>query len=132
MNAFLVEMENQPGALATVAEAIAKRGINIRNVAAAATGGGGRIAIVTEDDAGTRAALGDAGVRFTDAEIVAAPLRDQPGSLAQAARRLADAGVNIEAIMPMGMTGNEITVGFVTSDPAAARRILEGAASTPR
>jgi hypothetical protein len=32
MNAFLVDLENKPGALATVAEALAAKGVNITGV----------------------------------------------------------------------------------------------------
>ena len=52
-----------------------------------------------------------------------------PGSLAKACRRLADAGVNIEALMPTGMEGDHVTVAFITGDPAKARQILTTAGS---
>ena len=48
-------------------------------------------------------------------------LRDQPGSLAKIARKLADAGVNIEAAVPIGMAGADVHVAFATSDPAKAK-----------
>jgi hypothetical protein len=50
-----------------------------------------------------------------------------PGSLAKVTRRLADAGVNIEALMPTGMQGSEVSVAFVTSDAAKARNVLSQA-----
>ena len=51
-------------------------------------------------------------------------LRAQPGSLAQATRRLAEGEVNIEAIMVIGMDGNDVRVAFVTDAPAKAKTIL--------
>ena len=42
---------------------------------------------------------------------------------------LADAGVNVEAIMPTGMSGNEVHVGFVTNNPIKARDILATASA---
>ena len=53
-----------------------------------------------------------------------------PGSLAKACRRLADGGVNIEALMPTGMEGDQVMVAFVTGDPAKARQILSTAGTT--
>ena len=50
--------------------------------------------------------------------------------MAKAARRLADAGVNIEALLATGMQGNDVTIAFVTSDPAKARTVLSHAGST--
>ena len=44
--------------------------------------------------------------------------------LADAARRLADAGVNIEAIFPTGMEGNRITVAFGVDNIEAAKQAL--------
>jgi hypothetical protein len=125
MHAFLIDLDNKPGTLASVAEAIAAKGINIENIAGAACGTGGRAIVVTADDAGTRAALAGAGVTFEELETVEASLaHQQPGTLAKAARRLADAGVNIEAILPSGMAGGDVTVSFVTKNPAKAREVL--------
>jgi hypothetical protein len=129
MHAFLVELENKPGALASVGEALGSRGINIENIAGSACGSSGRMTIQTSDDAGTRQALGSLGVKVEEFEIVEASLPHQPGSLGKAARRLADAGVNIESILPTGMSGGEVTVGFVTNNPAKAREVLSTVAT---
>jgi len=51
-------------------------------------------------------------------------LRAQPGSLAQATRRLAEGEVNIEAVMVIGMEGDNVRVAFLTDAPAKARTIL--------
>ena len=130
MQAFLVDLKNRPGALADVAEAIAAKGININGVTGATCGDGGRAAITTADESATRAALDGAGVTYTTMDVTEVPLAHRPGSLAAATRRLADAGINVEAIMPTGMTGNDVTVGFVTSDPARAREVLAAVGST--
>ena len=129
MHAFMIELADKPGALADVTEAIAARGVNIASVSGATCGDKGRVAIATEDDAGTRAALADIGATFEEKELTTAPLPHQPGSLAKAARQLANKGVNIESVILLGMRGNDIEVGFVTSDPAAARDALMQAGS---
>jgi hypothetical protein len=123
-HAFLVELADTPGALADVTEAIAAKGINITSVSGSTCGDMGRVAIATDDDTQTRAALSDAGAKFEEKEITTVPLRHMPGSLAKAARQLAGAGVNIESVLLLGMQGNDIEVGFVTSDPQAARNAL--------
>ena len=124
MNAFLIELENTPGGLAKVAEAIAERGINITGISAAGSGQTGAIGLVTNDEDGTRQALDKAGITYRTLELVAAQLQDRPGTLAQAARRLADAGVNIELVLPTGMTGSTINVAFGVADASAATRAL--------
>jgi hypothetical protein len=132
MNAFLVDLENKPGALATVAEALAEKGVNIKNGAGAACGTGGRIAIVTADDAAARSALQAKGITFTEMEATEISLRDQPGTLGKAARRLADAGVNIEAVFLTGMSGGDVNVAFVTDNPAKTREALAMVSSGSR
>jgi len=124
MHAFIVELTNKPGELARVTEAIAQKGINIEGFAGATAGGAGAVVIVTNDEAGTRRALSDAGTRAREIELVMASLDHVPGSLAAATRKLADAGINIEAAMPTGMTGDKVTVSFATDNPAKAREIL--------
>ena len=126
---FMVELADKPGSLADVAEAIAAKGVNITSVSGATCGEMGRIAIAADDNANTRAALTDLGVTFEQKEITTVPLRHEPGSRAQAARQVAKAGVNIESVMLLGMQGNDIEVGFVTSDPVMARNALSSVAS---
>jgi hypothetical protein len=128
-HAFLIELEDKPGALADVTEAIASKGVNITSVSGATCGDKGRIAIATDDSAQTQAALADLPFTFEQKEITTTALPHRPGSLAKAARQLASAGLNIEAVMLLGMQGNDIEVGFVTSDPVMARGALAQAGS---
>lgn len=129
MNAFLVDLKNKPGALADVAEALASKGVNITGVAGATCGDSGTAAIMTGDPATTRQVLQTINASFREVEITDVNLAHQPGTLAKAARRLASAGVNIEAIFPMGMAGNDIQIGFVTDNAAKAREVLTTAAT---
>lgn len=124
MNAFVIELDNKPGGLAKVAEAIAERGINITGISAAASGQTGAIGLVTNDEDGTRQALDRAGIAYRSIQLVGAQLQDRPGTLAEAARRLADAGVNVELLLPTEMTGSTISVVFGVDDAAAASRAL--------
>ncbi|HEX9551165.1 MAG TPA: hypothetical protein VF971_08725 [Candidatus Limnocylindrales bacterium] len=130
MNAFIVELENKPGELARAAEAIAQKGINILGFTGATCGDSGSIVLLTNDEAGTRRALGDAGCRSREVELVVASLANQPGSLAMVARKLADAGVNVEAALPIGMEGGNVSVAFATDNPTAAREAIGEKAST--
>jgi hypothetical protein len=124
MNAFIVTLDNRPGSLADIAGALAEKGINIAGVAGATEGGTGTIALVTNDEASTISALEGAGARFRQVALASAALEDKPGTLADAARRLADAGVNIEAIFPTGMDAGKITVAFGVDNVEAAKSAL--------
>jgi hypothetical protein len=124
MIAFLVELENRVGSAAEVAEAIADRGINITAGAGLACGGGGQMALTTNDEAGTRRLLLSRGSRFREIELVPISLTDAPGTFARTCRALADAKINIEAVFAMAASGDRNTMAFATDDPARARSIL--------
>jgi hypothetical protein len=130
MHAFLVELDNKVGELARITEAIAAKGIDIRGVSGSTCGSSGSLALMTDDEAKTRGVLTEKGSKFREIEVTEASVGQAPGSLSKVARRLADGGVNIEALLPIGMTGHEVTIAFVTSDPAKARTILTHAGST--
>jgi hypothetical protein len=129
VNAFIVELEDKAGELARVTGAIAERGIDIVGFAGATARGKGTVVLLTNDEGGTRHALRGAGVAFREVETVMAVLDAKPGSLAATARKLADAGVNIEAAMPTGMVGDQVEVAFASAEPAKARAALGDAAS---
>ena len=124
MNAFIVDLENRPGLLAGLAESIAARGINITAVAAATATDRGQVAVLTDDEEGTRSALDDAGVTFRTCRVVSAALEHRPGSLADAARRLATAGINVEAMLVTGLEADRVTVAFAVDDADGARAAL--------
>jgi hypothetical protein len=132
MNAFLVDLENRPGELARVTEAIAAKGVDILAISAMAAGDRGRVAIITNDEEPAAAALRSAGCSFRMTDAAEVSLRAQPGSLAQATRRLAEGEVNIEAVMVMGMDGDDVRVAFLTDAPAKAKTILAMAESALR
>jgi hypothetical protein len=124
MNAFIVEAKNQPGELARVAGALGDRGVNITTGAAIGIGSGGGFGFLTNDEAGARNALQKAGIQFREVEVVPTSLDDEPGALAEVAKRLADAGVNIEFIIPTGMSGGKVHVAVGTNNAQTARSAM--------
>jgi len=124
MNAFLIDLDNKVGELARVTEAIASKGVNITAVSGSTCGSSGSVALMTADEATTRTALQGIGCSFREVEATTTLLRNEPGALARACRQLADGGVNIDAVMPTGMEGDDVAVAFITGDPAKARDIL--------
>ena len=78
MHAFLVELENKPGELARVTEAIAAKGIDINGVSGSTCGSSGSVALMTDNDDATRTALQAAGVKFREMEATQARGRARP------------------------------------------------------
>lgn len=90
---FTVSIEDRPGALAHLAEALAQNGINITAIHATPCPGQGFVQLITNNNDATVNALRDARIDYTVREVLLVNLVDQPGSLAQLARRLADAAI---------------------------------------
>ncbi len=124
MRAFIVTLVNQPGSLADVTEAIAARGVDLATGAGFAMGDTGGFAFIPNDEAGARAALDGAGIPYREIEIVPASVPNRAGGLAGLARRLADAGVNVELAIPTGMANGNVTVAIGTSDPERAMSVI--------
>lgn len=124
MNVFIVDLKDKPGELAKATEAIAHKGINIAAFAGITCGDEGKIALLTNDEVGTRRALSDAGFSARELEVVSTTLEHTPGTLATTARKLADAGINVEVALPTTMSGGNVTLAFATDQPARARNLL--------
>jgi hypothetical protein len=130
MNAFIVDLMNKPGELARLADTIAQKGINITSFACATAGDTSTVVLLTNDESGTRKAISEAGFGLRETELITASLDNKPGSLAAAAKKLSDAGINIEAAVPTGMAGGNVSISFATDNPAKARELVGAAEPT--
>lgn len=121
---LLVSLEDRPGELARVGEALGKAGINIEGVMGFAHEGRGFAHILVSDAAGARRALEGEGLKVegeTEPLIMDIGVDiDTPGSLGRSARGAADAGINLRFLYLA--TRDRAVVGV--DDPAAARQAL--------
>ena len=105
-------------------EALGAGGVNIAGLAGAAAGATGSFAFTADNEAGARSILDAHGSIYREVTLVVAALEHRPGTLAAAARQIADAGVNVETMFAVGMDGEKVLVAFGVSDAAAARVAL--------
>ena len=126
MHLFVIVAPNRPGSLAAILAAIAEHGVSVTTGGGATAGDVGAIALQFDDDDRARAALESAGASFHEVPTVAAWLEPDPGTLADAARRLGEAGVNIEALAPVELGGGRIGVLFGVDNPDLATIALGG------
>jgi hypothetical protein len=100
---ILVSLDDRPGELARVGEALGQAGVNIEGMMAFAHEGRGFMHLLVEDPSAARRALDAAGLKVegeSDVEIVdldAAEV-DRPGSLGARTRGVAEAGVNLRFV----------------------------------
>jgi hypothetical protein len=124
-NQFVVQLDNRPGAMATLAEALASRGVDLRAIGGGGIGDSGHVIMTTADDDTTRKVLEQGGYTFIEGESILAEVDDKPGGMARIARSLADAGVNIYGHLFLGRWGDRAMFAFVVDNPDLARPILE-------
>ena len=100
MKDLTILLENRPGALAEMGEALGRAGVSIEGGGAFVVNGEGVAHFLFEDGAAARAALEAAGIRvLNDREVLVQRLKQaEPGQLGKITRLMAEAGVNIETL----------------------------------
>jgi hypothetical protein len=98
MKDLAIDLEDRPGALAAIGEALGRAGVSVEGGGAFATQRRGVAHFLVSDDDAARALA--AGVRIIDVKevLVQRLAQDVPGQLGAICRRMADAGVNIEVL----------------------------------
>jgi hypothetical protein len=100
MKDVTIELENRPGALADMGEALGRAGVSVEGGGAWVVNGVGVAHFLVADGEATRRALAEVGIRVTAVrDVVVQRLKqDEPGQLGKLTRRMAQAGVNIEVL----------------------------------
>ena len=106
MRDFTIHLSHKPGELGRVANALAKKGVNLRSLAGMAVGSQGLLRFIADDTEGARSALEENKIRFDEKEVVTVMLENQAGELATVADKLANAGLNLQAIYVVGLAGD--------------------------
>ena len=100
MKDLAIALENRPGALAEMGEALGRAGVSVEGGGAWVVDGRGIAHFLFADGAAARQALEAAGIRvLEEREVLVQRLKqDVPGQLGLLTRRMAEAGVNIEVL----------------------------------
>ncbi len=89
-------VENRPGMLGQVADALGAKKVDIRAFLATVMGGRGFVRVVVDRPKAARKVFAAHGWKTTEDEVVEVTIGDKPGALGRVADRLGAAGVNIE------------------------------------
>ena len=121
MRDLTIELEDRPGALAEMGAALGAAGVSIEGGGAWVVDGRGVAHFLFEDGDAARRALEAAGIRvLADREVVVQRLAQAvPGQLGALTRRMADAGVNVEALY----SDHAHRLALVVDDVETARRV---------
>jgi hypothetical protein len=116
-----VILEDRPGTLADMGEALGNAGVNVDGMCGFPSEGKGVLHILVEDAAGARSALEGAGIEVAgEREVLVVEIEDQPGSFGAVARKIANEGVNFDLVYLA--TSTRLVVG--TNDLEKTRAAL--------
>jgi hypothetical protein len=91
-----IALEDRPGILAELGEALGGAGINIEGFCGYASGGTGIVHLLVDDATAAREALEGAGIEVQDErDVVVIDVQDRPGALGVIARRITNADVSL-------------------------------------
>jgi hypothetical protein len=123
MKDLTIELENRPGALAEMGDALGRAGVSVEGGGAWIVDGRGVAHFLVADGAAARKALEAAGIRVLQERDVLVQRLNQaePGQLGKISRRMAEAGVNIEVIY----SDHDHQLILVVDDIAAGRAVSE-------
>ncbi len=121
MKDLTIELENRPGALAEMGEALGRAGVSVEGGGAFVVNGIGVAHFLFVDGGAARRALEAAGIRVLEERDVLVQRLNQaePGQLGKISHRMAEAGVNIEVLY----SDHENQLILVVDDLAKGRAV---------
>lgn len=123
---IVVSIENSPGRLLDVTEALGNAGINLRALNLVDTGAFGQLRLLVSDVAKARRVLMEKQVSAFVNEVVAAEIEDEPGSLAKLLKPLRDDGINVIFMYAfIGFSAKKAVMIFRFSDNDRAIDVLK-------
>jgi hypothetical protein len=118
-------VEDRPGMLGRVADALGEKGISIRAFMAAVMDGKGFVRVVVDRPAAAKKIFAAHGWKTTEDEVVEVTVADRPGSLGQVADRLGEAGINVQyAYVGTARSASRVNLYLAVPDVKAAVKAL--------
>jgi hypothetical protein len=96
---LVIDVENTPGALASVAAAVTDAGVNLAAATCIGSGGRAELHILVPHPEAAKHSLAISHVAVTrEREVVVVDVEDRPGVLADLTRKIAVAGINLDLV----------------------------------
>ncbi len=117
---LVLDLESKLGTLARVARVLSDKGVNIEGLCAPQAAGRAKIRLLVSNLEQAESALKAAGIASAREAGIALAMENRPGALAEAAEKLAQAGVNIECAYATAEGGRQVALILTVSDTAKA------------
>jgi hypothetical protein len=118
-------VDDRPGMLGQVADALGEKGISIRAFMAAVMDGRGFIRVVVDRPALAKRVFAAHGWKTTVDDVIEVNVPDRPGALGRIADQLGEAGVNIQyAYVGTAKSASRVNLYLAVPDVKAAAKAL--------
>jgi len=117
-------MSNKAGLLSEVTRSIAGERVNITAICAYAMGDTAYYMLTTASNVKAKKALAPLGVAIEERDVVEVELLNRPGELQKVAKRIADAGIDIEYMYATAGAGKSTTCIFKTADHQKTIKVI--------
>ena len=117
-------MPDRPGLLSDVTTALAAEKVNIGSICAYGMEGKAFFMLITDGNAKAKKALAKLGAKVEEEDVFAVEMANRAGELQKIAKKIADAGININYIYGTTATGKTATCIFSSSDNKKALKVL--------
>jgi hypothetical protein len=121
---FTIRFTNERGALASLLEALATAGVELRSIGSSRIGQQGAATLIPHDPELVRTVLQTQGYRYAEGEVLITSAVDAPGAIAAIVRQLSDAGINVHGLITLGWHQGKADLAISVDDVPAARRVL--------
>jgi len=118
-------LPNKVGQFAAVTTLLGDADVNITAIRAAEAGSNAEVVIVIKNPAKAKKALAPLGVELKESDALCVQMPNKAGRLQKVAKKLADAGVNLQSSWGTAFTGKTASCVIVTSDQPKAIAALK-------
>ena len=120
-----VFLENEPGRLATLCNALETEGVNLRAMVTSEASDYGIVRLIADDVEKASQALRNAELPFSTVDVLGVEVSDEPGALGKVAVLLAEKSINVDYayVTVASSSGNAMCI-FKVLDPAMADAVL--------
>lgn len=117
-------MPNKVGLLSEITTAIAGAKVNITAICAYGMEESAYFMLTTDSNAKAKKVLAPLGMAIEEKDVVEVEVQDKPGELQKVAKKIADAGIDIEYMYATAGAAKKETCIFMTSDNAKAIKVI--------
>jgi hypothetical protein len=117
-------MPNRVGLLSEVTTAVAGAKVNITGICAYAMENNAFFMLTVDSNAKAKKALALLGADIEERDVVGVEMANKPGELQKVAKKIADAGINIDYMYGTAGKGKTTTCVFKTSDDQKMIKII--------